>query len=257
MLKKGLYEEIINREIKQELLTLDDDTYAIEKGNLDVEEARKFLAAYISNVTRQALDYVRGVERNDEEALLKQITACNRVIATLSQELDDASFGQLEIDEAGEVLQAIHSKLNDVRSIQKEKTIRPVTSIAESSLFTGAAVEPSMLHELKKEILSCDEIDFLVSFVKWSGIRVIMEELKTFTKRGGKLRIITTSYMEATDFKAVMELAKLPNTDVKISYDIERTRLHAKAYMFKRDTGFTTAYIGSSNLSNPALTSGL
>lgn len=257
MLKKGLYEEIINREIKQELLTLDDDTYAIEKGNLDVEEARKFLAAYISNVTRQALDYVRGVERNDEEALLKQITACNRVIATLSQELDDASFGQLEIDEAGEVLQAIHSKLNDVRSIQKEKTIRPVTSIAESSLFTGAAVEPSMLHELKKEILSCDEIDFLVSFVKWSGIRVIMDELTTFTERGGKLRIITTSYMEATDFKAVMELAKLPNTDVKISYDIERTRLHAKAYMFKRNTGFTTAYIGSSNLSNPALTSGL
>jgi len=98
MLKKGLYEEIINREIKQELLTLDDDTYAIEKGNLDVEEARKFLAAYISNVTRQALDYVRGAERNNEEALLKQITACNRVIATLSHELDDASFGQLEID---------------------------------------------------------------------------------------------------------------------------------------------------------------
>src|SRR5699024_5040591 len=149
--------------------------------------------------------------------------------------LDDTSFGRLEIDEAGEVLQAIHSKLNDVRSIQKEKTIRPVTSIAESSLFTGAVQEPSMLHELKKEILSCDEIDFLVSFVKWSGIRVIMDELKTFTGRGGALRIITTSYMEATDFKAVMELAKLPNTDVKISYDIERTRLHAKAYMFKRD----------------------
>src|SRR5699024_7501029 len=175
----------------------------------------------------------------------------------LSQELEDASFEQLEVDETVEVLKAIHSKLNDVRSIQKEKTIRPVTSIAESSLFTGAVQEPSMLHELKKEILSCDEIDFLVSFVKWSGIRVIMDELTTFTERGGKLRIITTSYMEATDFKAVMELAKLPNTEIKISYDVERTRLHAKAYMFKRNTGFTTAYIGSSNLSNPALTSGL
>lgn len=257
MLKKGLYEEIINREIKQELLTLDGDTYAIEKGNLDVEEARKFLAAYISNVTRKALDFVRGTERNDEEALLKQIAACNRVITTLAKELDDTSFERLEIDEAGEVLQAVHSKLNDVRSIQKEKTVRPVTSIAESSLFTGAVQEPSMPHELKKEILSCDEIDFLVSFVKWSGIRIIMNELKTFTERGGKLRIITTSYMEATDFKAVMELAKLSNTEIKISYDIERTRLHAKAYMFKRNTGFTTAYIGSSNLSNPALTSGL
>src|SRR5699024_8773742 len=124
VLKQGLYEEIINREIKQELLALDEATYAIEKKNLDAEEARKFLAAYISNVTRKALEYVRGEERDDKEALWKQIAACNRVIAMLSHELDDEAFGRLEIDEAGEVLQAVHSKLNDVRSIQKEKTIR-------------------------------------------------------------------------------------------------------------------------------------
>src|SRR5699024_3049932 len=257
LLHNGLYEEIINRALKEELLSLDEAKYEIERENLDVEEARKFLASYITDVTRKALHFIRDSETDGKEALLRQINACNRIITILSNELDDQSFKQLEIDEAGEVLQAIHTKINSVRSIQKEKTIRPVTSIAESSLFTGATNEPNMMNEMKKEILSSDKIDFLVSFVKWSGIRCIIEELKSFTENGGELRIITTSYMEATDYKAVEELVKLPNTEIKVSYDIERTRLHAKAYMFKRDTGFTTAYIGSSNLANPALTSGL
>lgn len=133
---------------------------------------------------------------------------------------------------------------------------RPLTSISTTSLLTGTMNDPTLESELNREIRTSDRIDLIISFIKYSGYRLIRDALIDFTKTK-KLRVITTSYMGASDFKAIDELSKLPNTEVKISYDVKHTRLHAKSYYFERETGFSTAYIGSSNISNPALTSGL
>ena len=114
-----------------------------------------------------------------------------------------------------------------------------------------------MESELNREILCADEICWVVSFIKTSGLNLLWNSLRKFTSEGKKLRIITTTYTGATDYDAMVRLASLPNTEIKISYDGTQDRLHAKSYLFKRETGFSTAYIGSSNLSSAALTTGL
>lgn len=137
------------------------------------------------------------------------------------------------------------------------KVIRPASSFSQTTLFTGAQGEPSLVEEMRREIASANEIDWLVSFVKWSGLNPLFNALEEFTQRGGKLRIATTTYMGATDAKAILRLARLPNTEIYVSYDSKTTRHHAKTYIFRRPNGLSTAYTGSANLSKAALSYGL
>lgn len=251
MLKDGLYEQIINKGLETELSSTDKLSTTAP---IDSAEASRVLAKYIAEVVEKGLDNVadNGGDVNSQVAL------ANRIISTIINETKENELDEMTVAERAEQLLALFDKKNSILAIdEKAAIIRPETSIAQSSLFTGAIHEPQMFTELKKEIISCNQIDMLVSFIKWSGLRLIMDELTAFTQNGGELRIITTSYMGATDVKAIEELRKLPNTKIKVSYDTRRTRLHAKTYVFYRDTGFTTAYVGSSNLSNAAISSGL
>ena len=86
-----------------------------------------------------------------------------------------------------------------------------------------------MESELNREILCADEICWVVSFIKISGLNLLWNSLRKFTSEGKKLRVITTTYTGATDYDAIARLASLPNTEIKISYDGTQDRLHAKS----------------------------
>lgn len=253
MLHPGLYEQVINNQLASELEEITEARKAVMP--IDKAEASNVLAKYLTNIVQKGLDDI--AENNG--GVQAQINLTNQIISLIQNATNESDYEYMGVAYRAEQLLALLQD-NDPRLIlgKTAKDVeRPETSVAQSSLFTGAGYEPQMFSELKKEIATADQIDMLVSFIKWSGLRLIMDELREFTQNGGQLRIITTSYMGATDIKAVEELSKLPNTEIKVSYDTKRTRLHAKTYVFYRDTGFTTAYVGSSNLSNAAISSGL
>lgn len=250
MLPEGLYEQVISKALEKKLSEDADIEY--DTVSIDNAEAPSILSKYIAEIVEKGLMQVKG------NSISKQLLLINKIISAITEATGDDEFEGDSVEEKAKQLMAVVKRQNNIAAVTGEIDIpRPETSLSTSSLFTGSLNEPSMMSELKKEICSADRVDMLVSFIKWSGLRLIINELNDFAMRGGRLRIITTSYMGATEVKAVEELRKLPNAEIKISYDTKRTRLHAKSYVFYRNTGFTTAYIGSSNLSNVAISSGL
>lgn len=242
-IKYGIYEALLDEQLRAALR--DHPELRSIVGKVDSEEQPSRYAAFLAKVIEKALRL-----EHDEEA---RVSLCNRLIKLMSEGTDGSFLAQ-------------HALVKDEKQLLLEVTTpnyahsgmpRPLTPLAESSLFTGSPNDPQLIHELQKEMYSAEAVDILVSFIKWSGLRLLMPVLEDLTRRNGKLRVITTSYMGASDPQAVEWLASLPNTELRVSYDTERTRLHAKAYYFHRDSGFSTAYIGSANMSHAAMTSGL
>jgi superfamily II DNA or RNA helicase/HKD family nuclease len=253
-LSSGLYEQLIDELMRRELNALDPTQWSWDQEAIDAAESPTILSQYLERVIRRGLDACTG-----DQALQQRVAVCNDIVERLSARVPEAELGGSTIPPQVEILLALLDRPTspDI-SIDRLRELRPKTGLSQSALLTGSPREPSLASELKKEILSSDRIDILMSFIKWSGLRLIEKELREFTSRPNTtLRIITTSYMGATDLRAVSLLASLPHTQVRVSYDTDRTRLHAKAYLFHRDSGFTTAYIGSSNISSAAITSGL
>ncbi|MBX3215711.1 MAG: DUF3427 domain-containing protein [Labilithrix sp.] len=135
--------------------------------------------------------------------------------------------------------------------------LRPASPLSTSTLLTRAPKDPALGHELSREIASADSIDILAAFVTLGGVRAVREELERAARRGARIRLLTTVFTGTTEVSAVEAIAALAGAEVRVSYDVRRTRLHAKAWLFERASGLHTAYVGSANLTATALGSGL
>lgn len=242
----GLYEKLLDEELSLALSEHPELRPILRK--LDDEEAPHAYGQFVFQLLVQALR-----NRSPEERL----PLVNRLIALLSA-TDGLGFLQRKtlLSSPDSVLLSLNVAPapggDAVTSLP-----RPATPLSTSSLLTGARHDPPLEHELRQEMATADRVDILVAFIKWTGLRLLQPAFEALAARGVPVRIVTTSYMGASDPDAVAWLAAQPGFSVKVSYDTERTRLHAKAYHFFRRSGFSTGYIGSANMSRAAMTSGL
>ena len=245
MLQKGIYEQIINQETEHKIQDAEESGLICLQQKIDNAESPQILANYLANAIRQKLE--------DIEEQQDRVKFINRIM------MDAGLINVKQIVKPTELLSEVITKQQAAfQQHSNTQTVRPISGFRVSNLFTGGNSTLSLGEEIRREIESANEICFIVSFLKVSGVRILLDNLRKFCAcQGNRLRIITTTYCGATQAKAIEQLANLPNTEIRISYNTDIERLHAKSYIFVRNSGMNTAYIGSSNLSKSAQTEGL
>lgn len=252
-MRQGIYERLVREGEEAEVDRLVDEGRAWVDG---VPEAlrRDLLLDDLASRIPELLDIASSTTEDKAEQARSEL----RLIAQMLRAARDSSS-----TDASAPLPAAELRL--LRAVH-EPQIRPTlprTGLKRPWLFTSGRGEPSLYSELRAELETAERLDILVSFIKKAGVRKLEDvfERVTATDAQGnsrlKVRILTTTYMGATDRSALDQLARYPGVEIRVSLDGRRERLHAKAWIFQRPNGFGTAFVGSANLSKSALIDGI
>ncbi len=235
----GLYESLVTKRLDE--LLAEDALLNADIAGVDPAEQPYVLGRHLGEVVTRRLKRERSPEA--------RVELINRLITLLEDGSGDA---------VGPGPRQLLSLLpTPAPGVTRLSSTRPATPLSDAALLTNASGEPALASELRAEMSSADHVDLLCAFVKWHGLRLLEEELRALRDRGVHLRVITTTYVGATERRALDRLVNEFGAEVRIQYDSLRTRLHAKAWMFRRNSGFDTGYVGSSNLSRAALLDGV
>jgi superfamily II DNA or RNA helicase/HKD family nuclease len=230
-LERGRYDAVVDRRLIDRLRA-DAATGEHQVAPIEDADAPQRLARQLADALGPHLTRLEPHER---------IAAVNALI----QQLDDPDA----------VVDAPLRSLTSVAAPGVGHLPAPDIPLSQHDLLVHARGEPSLAAELKKELASADQIDLIVAFVRWYGVRLVKDELAAAVQRGAKVRLLTTTYTGSTEKLALDRLRDL-GVDIRVSYDTQITRLHAKCWIFHRRSGFATAYVGSSNLTHSAMTDG-
>ncbi|WP_128378659.1 DUF3427 domain-containing protein [Streptomyces cavernae] len=238
----GVYEELITLRFEQKLKELAALGWHPVSEAVGAESVPHILALHVARTVRRVLQGIPSEER---------VYAANHILESISTLEGAKEWVDLVADGPRQLLALTRQEAPGVFAV------RPATPLSDTALITNAPEDPSLGFELRAELATADRVDLLCAFVKWHGLRIIEQSLKAAHERNVPIRVITTTYIGATERRALDRLVQEFNAEVKVNYETRSTRLHAKAWLFRRRSGYDTAYVGSSNLSKAALLDGL
>jgi superfamily II DNA or RNA helicase/HKD family nuclease len=247
----GLYEALLTGRMQELISRLPEDRLTAGVADLLNAEAADRVSRHIARLLEQAINAMPERER---------VARAVQLAADVLGHLQTLTAGT-DLGLAAEIPIAPGQVLQSIRRYQPDGTPeiveRPLTPLLDTTVLTNAHGEPAVAHEVRAEIASADGIDVLMAFIRWTGIRgQLIDGLRRHVQAGKPLRVLTTTYTNSTEQFALDELTAL-GAEVRVSYDTSLNRLHAKAWMFHRSSGYSTAYIGSSNLTYSAQVTGL
>ena len=241
----GLFEALMTEGLKAQLDALAERLPSRVR-DLRAAEAPDRIGWHLSKQIESALASVSETERVDVGLRVA------RALLDRLGELVTADPAAVPVSPAS-VLHAVMRRRPDG---SPEEIDEPLIPLLDTTLLTNAPGEPNLWNQLRSEIESAESINLVMAFIRRSGISPLLDALHRHCSEGRSLRVLTTTYTGSTERRALDQLAEL-GADLRISYDLSTTRLHAKAWLFHRRSGFSTAYVGSSNLTHSAQVTGL
>ena len=178
-LREGIYEMVLSEALDVALRrALQDHAIYATIDSVDPQEAVRYLSDYVRRLVQCCLKDI--ADRDNPETLRQELALTNALVHLLGEKLEDTGCEGADCFWQGQQVTRPDFLLKDLAYTQnhweKPRWIRPATSLSKSFLFTNSRKDISLVSELTKEIASSDRIDFLVSFIKFSGLRMILPQ---------------------------------------------------------------------------------
>ncbi len=245
-LAPGLYEELVSAALAGRLETA--DAALAERSALRPADAADRIAQHLARELMRAIDSVPEADR-----VATGIEIARKLFEEIAHQLPRSGVAAATPVAPASLLTAMGERQPD-GSVRMPG--RPLIPLLDTTLLTNAPGEPRLGSQILTEIESADSIDLVMAFVRRSGLLPLVAALRAHCDRGRRLRVLTTTYTGSTEAKALDLLVEL-GAEIRVSYDVATTRLHAKAWLFHRRTAYDTAYVGSSNLTHSAQAAGM